>query len=444
MCWCSSGREGEVAAIASQKERVERLAPSIEQAKAEVKTLTEQITELEEELAEHEQAKAQAEAIRSKETSQYSADRDVLKQSIEGLEKALVILNRAKDANSFLQASTSVKSALVPFSQIPSVRTALEDRDMQRLLTQSESFLQTGAQFAPDHIIGVLQGLLMGFQADLSGSAERESTAVEAYDSLMSSKGSELLAATQGLRKLTEEKSGLSAQLARDNDDIAATQVSYAQDMIAFKEKEQECETRTGEFHARQEARLEEQLAINEAVQVLSADDVHVVLSKSTEPRQPMPMAISFLQVRSTDKSPNDVLKYVQTLASANPANKNLALVALKLSQMSGQGFERVIQVINKQIEIMDMEQAQDDTKKHWCDGEFSGNKQGQDIKEGELADFKAQVGMIDADLVQLRQELTDLAGEMDAMRREEENAAANRADEATSFDEMMSELKTE
>merc|ERR1719460_801750 len=163
-----------------------------------------------------------------------------------------------------------------------------------------------------DHIIGVLAGLLDAFKQNLADVEKTEAAASSAYDALVSSKQQELSAARATLRKLNEEKAGLNAQLARDSDDIAATQVSYAQDQKAFENRKRQCETKTKEFHARQQARLEEMLAINEAVSVLSADDVHVVFQK-TATKAPL----SFLQLQTSverSETPHDVLVYVQEL----------------------------------------------------------------------------------------------------------------------------------
>merc|ERR550537_489759 len=255
------------------------------------------------------------------EEEKYKSESTNLKQSIEALTKAIAVLQRAKDAASFAQVSSLLKDALRPFTQHAIVRTVLDDRQVQSFITAPvvNGFLQvTGTmQFAPDHILGVLSGLMDAFKHDLQEADQREAAASSAYDSLVSSKQQELSAARATLRKLNEEKAGLNAQLARDSDDIAATQVSYAQDQQAYENRKKQCETKTKEFHARQQSRLEEQLAINEAVSVLSADDVHIVFQK-TATKAPL----SFLQLQTSverSETPHDVLVYVQELARANP-----------------------------------------------------------------------------------------------------------------------------
>merc|ERR1719199_351765 len=328
MCWCESGGAEEEEALQVQKERIERLHPLIEQAKEQVETLTEQIHESDKEVASHEQAKLGADAIRADESEKYKAESENLKQSIVALTKAIAVLTKAKDAASFAQVSSFLKDALRPFSQHAIVKTVLDDRQVQSLLTAPvvNGFLQvTGtAQFAPDHILGVLSGLMDAFKHDLSGAEQTEAAASSAYNALVSSKGQELVAARATLRKLNEEKAALNAQLARDSEDIAATQVSYAQDQQAYEARKKQCETKTKEFHDRQQSRLEEMLAINEAVSALSGDDVHVVFQK-TATKAPL----SFLQLNTADmkpdQSPHDVLVYMQELAKANPGKPMLS-----------------------------------------------------------------------------------------------------------------------
>lgn len=457
MCWCSNGGKEEEEALEEQKLRIERLHPGIEHAAEQVKQLDDRLGELNSDVGEHEQAKAGAEALRGQEEEKYKKDTEVLKLSISGLGKALEILKKARDVNSFIQAGNAVKQALTPFAQTPRVRTVLDDRQVQALLTATaDSFLQarSAAGYASDHIIGVLEGLRDAFTANLADSEQTESGAVAAYDALMASKGKELVAARTTLRQLTEEKTGLNSQLARDRDDITATQVSFAQDNSAYQQRKKECETKTQEFHARQQARLEEMLAINEATQVMSADDVHVVFSKSVT-KEPLPAPgllevpasaapPTFLQLAQKGRGdPHDVLTYLQELSKANPGKPLLAQLALKLEGMSGQSFERVIQVINKQIEIIDMEQAEEDKKKTWCEGETTKNAQTIETKLAEKKDFEAQIGNTEADITLLRDEVAQMAKEIDDIRRMLDDAGRQRADEASSFDSTMAELKT-
>merc|ERR550537_944447 len=381
------------------------------------------------------------------EEEKYKSESTNLKQSIVALTKAIAVLQRAKDAASFAQVSSLLKDALRPFTQHAIVKTVLDDRQVQSLLTApvANGFLQvTGtAQFAPDHILGVLSGLMDAFKHDLQEADQREAAASSAYDALVSSKQQELSAARATLRKLNEEKAGLNAQLARDSDDIAATQVSYAQDQQAYENRKKQCETKTKEFHDRQQSRLEEMPAINEAVSVLSADDVHVVFQKTAE-KAPL----SFLQLQTADPSaersetPHDVLVYVQELAKANPGKPMLAQLAMKLSTMSGGNFDRVIQVIKKQIEIVDMEQASDDQKYKWCTSETEKNKQTQKMKQDEINDLTAQIGNLDADLHLLKDEAKTISKEIDELDRLLDDASRQRSEEASAFDQGIAELK--
>jgi len=461
MCWCSSGQAEEEEALAVQKARVERLVPAIDHANQQTGTLDDRIKEIEGEIDEHEQAARGAEALRSQEEEKYKSNVDVLKKAVSGLDKALVVLKKQRDVNSLLQAGALVKEALAPFAQQQRVRTVLDDRQVQALLQGSqESFLQSRAEFQSDHIIGVMEGLRMGFAHDLDETEKTEADSVAAYDALMSSKNKELVAARSTFRMLTEERTGLNAELARNRDDLAATQVSYAQDKAAYETRKKECGSKTQEFHARQQARLEEMLAINEAVQVLSADDTHVVFSKSVD-KQPLPQpgglievsetsqVLSFLQLASTQAQvnkgdPHDVLKYVQELAKANPQHTLLAQLAVKLEGMSAEGkFERVIQVIQKQIQIIDMEQGEDDKKMTWCKEETARTTDAIALKQKEKADFEAQIGNTNADLTLLKDEVSSLAKETDEIRRQLDDAGRQRGDERSSFDTMMAELKT-
>jgi DNA repair exonuclease SbcCD ATPase subunit len=119
-----------------------------------------------------------------------------------------------------------------------------------------------------------------------------------------------------------------------------------------------------------------------------------------------------------------------------------LSTLAAKLATMSGGSFDRVIQVIQKQIEIVDMEQAADDKKYTWCKSESEKNAQSIKMKQDEITDLTAQIGNLDADLHLLKDEAMTITKEIDELDRLVADAARQRADEASAFDQGIAELK--
>merc|ERR1719502_1211801 len=109
---------------------------------------------------------------------------------------------------------------------------------------------------------------------------------------------------------------------------------------------------------------------------------------------------------------------------------------------MSGGSFDRVISVIKKQIEIVDMEQAADDKKFKWCKHENEKNAQSMKVKGDEITDLEAQIGNLDADLHLLKDEAKTISNELDEIDRLLEDAARQRSDEASAFDQAIAELK--
>merc|ERR1719316_1125877 len=120
-----------------------------------------------------EQAKEQVETLTEQIQEKYKAESENLKKSIVSLNKAIAVLQRARDAQAFAQVSTLMKEALKPFAQQAMVKTVLDDRQVQAVISApvvngflqvSETMLMGGA----DHIIGVLAGLLDAFKQNLA------------------------------------------------------------------------------------------------------------------------------------------------------------------------------------------------------------------------------------------------------------------------------------
>merc|ERR1719421_927751 len=110
-------------------------------------------------------------------------------------------------------------------------------------------------------------------------------------------------------------------------------------------------------------------------------------------------------------------------------------MLATKLATMSGGSFDRVISVIKKQIEI-------DDKKFKWCKHENEKNAQTMKMKQDQITDLEAQIGNLDADLRLLKDESKTISKEIDELDRLLEDAARQRSDEASAFDQAIAELK--
>merc|ERR1719421_1039857 len=106
-------------------------------------------------------------------------------------------------------------------------------------------------------------------------------------------------------------------------------------------------------------------------------------------------------------------------------------MLATKLATMSGGSFDRVISVIKKQIEI-------DDKKFKWCKHENEKNAQSMKVKGDEITDLEAQIGNLDADLHLLKDEAKTISKELDEIDRLLEDAARQRSDEASAFDQAI------
>lgn len=458
MCFCQNAEKDNGAAVEEQKERIERLSPQIEENAIALARLEDQVKQTDAELDEHKQAADEGKSIRKQEREKYEEEHAVLLKSIDGLGKAIQVLQRADAAGyqgALLQTTPLVRDSLKPFSQLPRVKNVLDDSDLQALLRGA--FVQQGV--GPDHVLGVLQGLLDGFVHDQQDMEQREQESQRNFDELSSSKQAEIRAAFESVRKLSEEKSSLAAQVARDRDDLASTQVSLHRDSGALADLEQECKDKDAAERERKQRDLEELTAINEAVTILSRDDDTFVFTKAAPSfLQLSQRGASFLQRGQAPTAhaaleqhqglqvkakATDVLQYLQELAKRSPMNKNLQLLATKLTSMSGQDFGRVIQVIGKQVEMADLEQKQDDEKYAWCKHEVSQNNEMMQVKHQEITDLTAQLGSADSDRKLLEDEVGTLQKEERELKDQLHTAQQNREEEQQTCDHTIVEVKT-
>merc|ERR1719329_1802398 len=90
---------------------------------------------------------------------------------------------------------------------------------------------------------------------------------------------------------------------------------------------------------------------------------------------------------------------------SKHKVNLHMMLVALK----SGGGFDKVVQMIDNMISELEKEQAEDDTKRDWCNEEIHTVEQEVKALDGEVSDVSADIEEKEDQLETLKSEIAAL-----------------------------------
>merc|ERR1719159_1154102 len=214
-------------------------------------------------------------------------------------------------------------------------------------------------------------------EGNLASAETDEATAVEGFNSLSSSKETEIEVATEAI----ETKTGRAGELAvsvvqtknalEDAVEEIANAGKYAEQLAA------QCAEKEKEWAVRQKMRAEEISAISEAIGILNDDDALDVFKKAV-PSALVQDGVGFLQRSDATASKVHKAQAILAVAASKSKSTNLDLLLytlnskLKLaSKGKSQGMEKVIKMIDDMVALLGKDQADDDKQKVFCEDEI-------------------------------------------------------------------------
>merc|ERR1719321_1710808 len=191
MCYCSGGEGALDASITQGKAQIEQLTASIERGTGEKSQLEQDLKTHKSDRTAAEETMKESTAMREKEGAEFAATSGDMKSNIASMVGALDALKKGLSA-SLLQTSTgNVLRNIVAHS--PAVRPSQRESLM--------AFLESGSaeQGGSDTIIGIVEQMKETMEADLAEAESSETESKSAFETLMTSKKSEIEAAGKAI-----------------------------------------------------------------------------------------------------------------------------------------------------------------------------------------------------------------------------------------------------
>merc|ERR1719321_2381550 len=250
MCYCSGGEGALEASITQGKAQIEQLTASVERGTAEK-------SQLEQDLKTHKSDRTAAEAtmnestaMREKEAAEFAATSGDMKSNIASMAGALDALKKGLSA-ALLQTSTgNVLRNIIAHS--PAVRPS------QRSVLMS--FLESGSteQGGSDTIIGIVEQMKETMEADLADAEKSEAESNAAYETLMTSKKSEIEAAGKAIETKTARVGTVAVEIVQGKADLEKTQKAVEEDTQFKANLKKNCANKQKEWDERQKMRAED------------------------------------------------------------------------------------------------------------------------------------------------------------------------------------------
>eukprot|EP00933_Yihiella_yeosuensis_P006294 TRINITY_DN110991_c0_g1_i1.p1 TRINITY_DN110991_c0_g1~~TRINITY_DN110991_c0_g1_i1.p1 ORF type:complete len:677 (-),score=224.70 TRINITY_DN110991_c0_g1_i1:58-2088(-) len=375
--WCEETISTANAEIAEAKRVIDEQTAIIEKMSGKGGASGAEIAYLKKSIIENGAAQKEARAIRKKEETKYLATKEDLDSGIAAMEGMLKSLSTPDNVAkpSFLAVdSGKIRGVITRALKMPAIASKLSTKDIQSLrnFAQGEiGLMQVQVGEAPASnlggIVNVIKQTQEDYQKDLDSVNKEESEKVAAYKKLMKNLADELsnmqaTLAEQESLKGNSAKSLADAKMLRQE-----TETEKKADEKVLVETQDACKLKKDQFEARKQLREEELAGVVKALEILTSDEAKNIFGGAAQ------VFPAFIQIKGgSDQDAQREMAYSSIKALA-AKYKDIAMVQLAMQIQRGH-FDKVIDIVNKQIDMLRAEEQTDEDHRDRCQKQLAEN----------------------------------------------------------------------
>merc|ERR550514_1354008 len=369
--YCDSESNEKEDAITSHKRTIGDLEAEIADATARISELGTEVEDLAGKISGTESDLAEATKLREEEKASFSASESELVDTVDSLERALVVIKRGQ--TSFLQArdQDTMNKLTMSLSKIIEANWVnKEDKATVQALLQSSSGDEdlslnpqaqvSGYQSQGSGILDTISDMKEKAEGTLSDARAAEMKAGHEYAMLKQNLETQIKTMKSRMSEATTEKSGLEEAKAAAEEEMASTKKTLADDEKYLEDLTQSCSMKAKEWATRQKDAAGELAAIAKAKEVLESG-VKV-----------------FLEVSSKTQSKNDEVsakrdRVISILSKLK--DHSYFFTQIQSEARAGGPFDKVKGLIESMITRLEKEAAEEAEAKAFCDTETEKSK---------------------------------------------------------------------
>jgi DNA repair exonuclease SbcCD ATPase subunit len=436
--WCDSESNEKEDAITTNKRTVGDLEAEIADASARISELSTEVEELAGKISSAETELSDATKLRKDEKATFDGSEKEMVETIDGLERAIVVLKRGQ--TSFLQQRdrnelkelTAVFSKMIEANWVNKkdkavVQSLLQSTDGDEDLSLNPQAKTSSYEGHGGGILDTLADMKEKAEATLSDARTAEMKAQHAYEMLKQSLETEISTMQKRMSAATAEKSGLENAKASAEEDLAATKKTLADDEKYLEELTVSCSMKAKEWATRQKDAAGELAAIAKAKEVLESG-VKV-----------------FLQVSSKAKVHNveDDKRARVTAILKNISSKDHSFFFAQMRSEATEGpFGKVKGLIEDMIARLEKEAAEEADAKAFCDKETSESKAKQAELTAKSDKYGVRIEKATATIAELKEQIKTLQAQMAEMDAKQAEATGLRTKEHEEFMKASKDYK--
>jgi len=440
--WCDEESNSKEDAITSSKRTIDDLSATMEDAKGTIATLTSTVEDLTSKISASESDLADATKIRSKENKDFLAAEKELVGTVDGLDRAVVVLKRnmafmqagnfpkkemsllATSLQKIIEASWVNEHDRKVVQSLLQTQDSDEDLSFQPQATTSEYTSQSGG------IVDTLEDMREKAEESLSSTRKDEMEAAHAFALLKQSLEDEISVSKKQLSQATLQKSTTEEELHAAEEELTTTKKVLADDESYLAELKESCTAKATAWSIRQKDAGEETAAIEKAKEILSTG-VKV-----------------FLQTSSMTRTKDEDVETAQRRASAVRTLRALAkkyntfgLLELSMSAKSDP-FGKIRGLIESMIAKLTKEAAEEADLKSFCDEETAESKKKQADLTAKLDKTNARISKAVAAKAKLTEDIKILEEQIAEIDAADAEATKIRGEEHEEYLKSSKDLK--
>merc|ERR1719171_1127727 len=419
--WCDTESDEKEDAITSAKRTIGDLESEMADATARISELSTEVEELAGKISSTESELKGASELRKKEAEDFQGSEAELVETIDGLERAVMVIKRGQV--SFLQRNRDEfqkvadgLSKIIEASWVSKHDKAAVQALLQAGSSDTDEDLSLNPQASTSNydshgggILDTLTDMKTKAESTLSDARTAEMKAQHSYEMLKQSLEMELSTMEKRMSEATTEKSGLEEVKASAEEQLATTKKTLADDEKYVEELKQSCSMKAQEWATRQKDAAGELAAIAKAKEVLESG-VKVFLQVSTKAK-----------AHATDASDEKRARLMAVLAKLEESDKSYFFMQVK-SEAQGGPFDKVKGLIESMIMRLEKQAAEEAEAKAFCDTETEKSKAKQAELTAKSDKSQVRIEKATATIAELKEQIKTLqaqTAEMDAAQAE-------------------------
>jgi len=415
--YCDSESNEKEDAITSHKRTIGDLEAEIADASARISELGTEVEDLAGKISGAESELAEATKLRDEEKAAFAASESELVDTVDSLERALVVLKRGQ---SFLQArdqdtmnkltmslSKIIEANWVNSKDKATVQALLQSSSGDEDLSLQPQAKVSGYQSQGSGILDTISDMKEKAESTLSDARAAEMKAGHEYAMLKQNLEMQISTMKKRMSEATTEKSGLEDAKASAEEELASTKTTLADDEKYLEELKQSCSAKANEWATRQKDAAGELAAIAKAKEVLESG-VKVFLQVSSKTHA------------KGDEGSDKRSRVISILSKLE--DHSYFFTQIKSEARAGGPFDKVKGLIESMITRLEKEAAEEADAKAFCDKETSESKAKQAELTAKSDKSQVRIEKATATIAELKEQIKALQeqmAEMDAAQAE-------------------------